>query len=493
MTLHSGLLQVVDGVLGFVQVKTAWASSSGGGQVGVSNPTAFTKAQSAITISVVPPVGPNAPTPVAPVGIQISNAADLALQWVHNPTRAGGAQDAYKVRKKLASDSTWVYWNAATSTWDAGEAVNLSAVSAVSMPIAPFSTDANYQWQVSTREKLDGQWSPWSTAAQFTPVTPPSVTITSPASWSNDLTPTITWSTSTTAGKVKIAHRIVVADGVVTLYDSLWLPGQGTAETLPVREWLNGTGMTMTVWVQQTGGAISAPATQTLTLSWTGPSVPVVTPSVGGVGVTLGVSVASALSGTQVEIQRQTSPGVWVDVLTADYPASGTLTTSDVLAPYGVPASYRARAKRYLDGKPLVSAWSTATAQVVCVDSSAYLVDDSDSTQWLKVSMVTDDTRTLKRPAIATYGLGDTIGTVDYGVDQGEAGSTTLRTMEISERAVMREWLLKGRPLLLKLPPKLGVAQPVRSFAVSSEPSVSDYAQSNHTAAQQWSFQWISQ
>lgn len=492
MTLHSGLPQLVDFVT-LLKVKTAWASSVGGGVVGVTSPWLFSPTQNCITVSVVPPTGPNAPTLVLPVGIQVSNAVDIGFSWVHNATRLGGKQDAYKLRTKLASGSTWSYWNAATSTWDAAEATNLSAVSAVSVPVAPFTTDANYQWQVMTREQVDGRWSGWSNSAQFTPVTPPSVSITSSASWSNDLTPTITFTPTTTAGRQKIAHRITVMDGAVTLHDSGWVPGQGTSQDLPVSDWLNGTAMTLSVWVQQTGGAISAPATQNLTLSWSGPSVPVVTPSATPPGITLEISVASALSGTRVEVQRQTTLGVWDDVLTADYPASGTLTVSDVLAPYGVSVVYRARAVRYLDGKPLISAWSSATSAVVCADSGSYLVDDVDSTLWLPVVLINDDTRTVQRPATPTYGMGDTTGVVDYGTDQGESGQMTLRTRTVADRATLRAWLVKGKVLVFRQPPRGGVHVPPRRLAVSGEITVTDLAQSTFTPQQDWSFPWISQ
>src|SRR5699024_9786330 len=122
---------------------------------------------------------------------------------------------------------------------------------------------------VRTREALDGQWSDWSAPVTVTAVSPPSATVTAPDGVvHNNLTPTVTWTSSTPRG-VQTAYRVRVATSVgVQVHDSGWRQGDATAYRVPVLSWVQGGAYQVLLQVQQTGGSTSDYATSDFTVTW---------------------------------------------------------------------------------------------------------------------------------------------------------------------------------------------------------------------------------
>lgn len=523
-TLLSGQMNVVVGGNTWLRSRVGWASSATAALIGVTDESVFAASDDALTLEILPPKAPLPPVIVTPApGQEISDSGGASFAWAHSPVLSGGTQSAYRLRVKAVSSGTWQWWNATTSALTGSETSNTSAAGALTLSSALFTSLTQYEVQVATQEAIDGQWSAYSASTTFTPVPAPSVAITSSGSWSGDLTPTITWTPTTPRGS-QIAWRVTVVAGS-TLHDSGWQTGSNTSYTLPVLDWVNGGTNTLSVWVRQTGGSESPAATQSLTVSWTPPATPVVTPTVSGpapdaldgfvpvpgepgyytlgesslgagpAGIELDIAVAGAPGGLLIDIERQVTSdpdGVWVPVMTGIlYPASGSLVTWDVLAPYGQAVIYRARASQIVDGVPLRSAWGTSDA-VTSTDRQAYVVSDVDRSDWLRVRIVDDGEIAMHQDIAVNYGRGDDTPFVDYSPPQGFSGTMTLSTPSEQDTIQLREWLLSDRNMLLRLPPYAGVNVEPRRFARTSL-SESHLDQSTTIDIRHTTFDWVSQ
>ena len=490
VTLLSGQMSVVVGGNTWLRSRVGWASSASQALIGVTDESVFSSSDDALTLEILPPKAPLPPVVVTPApGQEISDSGGAAFAWAHTPVLPGGTQTAYRLRVKAVSSGTWQWWNSTTGTLVGTETSNATTTSELTLASGLFTSLTQYEVQVATQEKIDSQWSSYSASTTFMPVPAPSVAITSSGSWVGDLTPTIAWTPTTPRGS-QTHWRIMVAG-----WDSGWQTGSNTSVTLPVLDWVNGGANTLSVRVRQTGGSESPAATQTLTVSWTPPNTPSVAPSASATGVQLVVAVASPPAGLLVDIERQlvADPDhVWTPVMTGVlYPASGSLTTWDVLAPFGQSVIYRARASQTVDGVPLRSAWGTSAA-VSSTDRRAYLVSDTDRSDWLRVDLAGDGARTVHQDVAVTYGQGDDQPFVDYTPPQGFSGSFELRTWSEPEVVALRAWLLSDRSMMMRLPPDAGVdLTPVRFARVSlTEARVE---QVTTTGARLVSFDWVSQ
>lgn len=474
--------------------RTAWADSVSGGVVGVESEAAFTSASDAVTLEVLPPTGPLPPLVLTPQnGQQVSSSGDLAVAFQHRSHIPGGKSDAYRVRAKLVAASDWEYWSLVDGELVAPETSNVVSDTTASIPVSEFTADEESELQVATRDETSGQWSEYSGSVKFTPVTPPSATITSSATWSEDLTPTLTWNPDTPQGAQE-AFRAAYEHSGTALHDSRWVSGSVEQFTPPASTaWPNGSPVQLSLYIRQTGGSESAAITQTITVSWTPPTTPAVSVQPGfGQGVLVQV-VADA--GSLVTVERLTvdEPNAqWVRLHEAvPYPASGALIVADVLAPFQRPVKYRAMATRELEGQVLPSEWGESQL-VISEDHATYLVNAQDHTDWLRCTLVTEGAEEDARLVTVTYGRGASRPMVDYGVEQGVSGQMVLSVESLAALDELRAWLRSPRSMFLRRPPRDGVDQGVRRFALTGL-TTDLVAESTMVPDRQVTFPWVEQ
>jgi hypothetical protein len=494
LTLQPELMQVTVGPFSVLRAKIGWATDSGsGGVIGALYEFLFSWIFRCLTLVIGPPRGPSRPLLVAPIS-EVSTAVPVSFSWVHQQVVTGGSQTAYELRSKLAASGIWLYWSVATAQLTTTETVNVTATSALTLSASLFTADAAQQWQVKTQEAVDSLWSPWSDVATFTPVTPPSVTVTSATTWTGDLTPTVTWTPVMSGGRVQIAFRVrVLSSTGVVLLDTGWQSGAATTYTVPVLAWANGVAGTQKVSVRQSGGAASPEASAALTVSWTSPSTPTVTAAPSSEGIAVTVTVPGGVATTLVELQRLDE--TWVSVLTKPYGA-GPLIVHDVVAPYGQSRFYRAQATNILDGVPLSSAFGTLVSAVTSNDRAAYLVNSTDQTDYLRVTLITDGARKHVQETTLNYGLGLTDEMrpwVEYSTPQGMVGTFTFRVNTPADLATLLMWVSTPRTLVFKMAPDAGIALPLLRFVVTSQREETRLQQVNTTAMREVSFDWAEQ
>ena len=74
-------------------------------------------------------------------------------------------------------------------------------------------------------------------------------------------------------------------------------------------------------------------------------------------------------------------------------------------------------------------------------DKGAYLVDASDQSDYLAVSVRADNTRTPLEGVSSTLGLGADSARVDYTSSAGTAGETVLGTDTLAGQLALESWL----------------------------------------------------
>lgn len=438
-------------VWGPVSARTmvGWSDAPSGGSVGAGRRGA------SLAVELLPPEGPGAPSVLSPSdGQEVPTSGAVSFAWQHRPSHAGGFQDAYRLR--VDAGAGWRWWSASSGAFSSSETTNSSAVQELELDATEFTAFVGHVWQVSTREGLDGAWSPYSPAASFVPVTAPSLVLTSPTAVHNDLTPTITWTASTPRGQ-QTARRVQLVDALSSLvvYDSQWRPGPEQEWTVPPQFRDNPAHLKQRVRIQQTGGSESAWAEEPLTISWDEPDPPVVTaaPAVGG-GVLVTVEVATPMS---VTLERVGTDGLWSPVVAPSDAAPGApLEVVDVFAQAGVPTAYRAQGVVDLDGQWLRSAWAVTDPLTSTDRRGTYLALAANPTAtWVKVFVTALGTVQRAESVSTTYGLGDDYGRVTYGEDQGETGEVTVWVGSQADYDTVLRLLQAQEPLLLRLAPEV--------------------------------------
>lgn len=405
-----------------------------------------------MAIELLPPRSPAAPIIIAPSdGGEISVNGIIDYEWQHQPVVSGGFQDAYRLR--FDGGDGWMYWSASTNSLTPYETVNPSSVQGSSVDASLFTAMVEHDWQVSTREGIDGRWSDWSPASTFTPVTPPSVIITSPEVIHDDLMPNITWESTTPRG-VQTAFRVQIADSItaVILYDSHAQPGSQEEWEVPPINWVNGGSYIARVMIQQTGGAWSSFAVHAFTLSWTPPAKPSITAAPNKHGIEVSVDVSSSML---VNIERIGTDGIWEPILSGQPVDPGApLVITDVFAPYLVPTAYRVEGIRQLAGQMLRSGFNV-TDPVTSSNRSGYLALASQpATSWVPLRLVSASAEELAEAAIVSYGLGDEYGRVIYGPIQGEMGQMTVRVDTLEQYESLMDILKMQRQLMVRWYPE---------------------------------------
>lgn len=400
-----------------------------------------------VALEVLPPVAPLAPTWVAPAaGVDVSAGVDLDLSWLHNPALAGGFQDAAQVQVSDDGGGTWS-WLTAAGTLSGTESTIPTTTQGRTVP-ASLVTAGTWTLRVRTREGLDGRWSTWGPARSVPAVTPPTATLTGPASTvHNDLTPTLTWTATTPQGE-QTAWRATVTDDATTLviHDTGWTPGDTGEHTVPVLDaWAQSGSYTATLWVEQTGGSRSAAATRTWTMTWSPPPTPTVAAAPGEHG--LDVTLTGVAAGSVVQLERLDPDGrVPVSTVTVEV-TDPTLT--DVRAPYGVDVTYYARLIGSLDGADLPGGWGQSDP-VRSLDPCAYLVDAAAPlTRWLSVRWSGEGSRRSATVRSVTRGLGNSRLVVRRSRHLGDTGSWRFSTHTLDARAALLSLLSGPGPLWL--------------------------------------------
>lgn len=404
-----------------------------------------------VAVELLPPAGPFAPELVTPedgVEVTVTPDAPLTVGWRHRPSRSGGSQSGYELRVTRAGVTQ--YWDVAGQVWSSSAVINPGSAQTATLPMGALVLDQAVQWQVRTREALDGQWSPWSPARTFTRVDPPTVTVTGPTGTvTDDLAPWVTWTPTAPRG-VQTAYRVEVLSAAdVPLWDSGVIAGSGTSLRLPPTiAWQRLAVHQVRVTVQQSGGSWSLPGTRSWTMTWTQPDAPSITLDTDGPGV--GIEV-TAVSGLVVEVQRSAPGGQWVPW--AAWTASGVDSGRDVFAPYGQPVTYRARAGLLLDGQRMWSDW-VVSAAATPTDRHSYVASALDpATTWQRLLVRSDGVREHQQDVSVTFGLGDSRPRVMRGAHRGLAGSLECRTETAAQTAALEGLLLTGETLMLRLPP----------------------------------------
>lgn len=428
-------------------MRAGWAATTSGSNSLGNIDWGSSGSRSVRAIELLPPEGPGAPVWLTPGdGDEVANTGTVDYSWQYRPSQAGGRQDAYRLA--FLVDDEWLYWHAATGTFVTYEAINESAVTGASIDAPLLPGNVPLLARVWAREAIDGRWSEQSVDLNHMAVTPPSVDVTGPGSAHDDLSPTVTWEASTPRGQ-QTAFRVQVAHLGGLVYDSGVQPGDGDQWTVPPQEWDNGSMYQARVQVQQTGGSWSSWSTLDFPLTWTEPAVPDVDAWPVADGVLVRVAADASLS---VDLERITSQGLWVRVGSFQMPVDGAVTVTDVRAPYGQVAAYRARAANELDGMPLVSGWGLSGQVVNRARWSYLMAASSPLSTWLRVLIREDGVHTHHRPTSVAYGLGDSRARVSYAPERGRSGTLTLHALTQEDREGLLGLLYAGETLILRLP-----------------------------------------
>lgn len=156
---------------------------------------------------------PPAPTNLYPAGNATVYAAKPTLSWLSDGGVSGGQMSAIV---QVASDAAFTT-NLYTSNESTSSASSYDLNSASPAFTALTAGQTRY-WRVKVKN-TSGVWSAYSAPAQFTYQVAPSLTINTPATTTNDPTPTVSW---TLTGATQAAWRLVVSavDGSSGYWDS---------------------------------------------------------------------------------------------------------------------------------------------------------------------------------------------------------------------------------------------------------------------------------
>lgn len=404
-----------------------------------------------LSIEVLPPVAPSMPVLLSPTaGAEASTTEDIIFEWQHRPSISGGYQDAYRLRAD--GGAGWQWWNASTDGFVASEFTNVSSVSREVIDPSKFVANVPYSWQVSTREGLDGQWSPYSPANELMTVVPPTATITSPVGTvNNDLTPTVTGTATTPRGSLT-ARRVQVVDplSLQVLFDSGSQPGEEIDYELPRLDWERNKTYDVGLMVQQTGGSWSSWARELFTITWDLPTPPTiaVAPSAFGIAIEIGSTLP-------VRMERISPEGLWEEILPLTYPVDGKVYLNDVFAPTYASTAYRVRSVNELEGQTLSSEWMNSDP-VVSTDPDAYIASAVDPLRtWIPLDLHMEvQERVHQEPVSTHYGLDDPYGRVVYGNPQGQTGNILMHTRTKQDTNLAMALLRTQEPLVVKFVPQ---------------------------------------
>ena len=429
---------------------STYIGPSSGGQG--TNTGTFCGALELLPVSV-----PNAPTILQPAqGVQVSSADPVTVRIRHNSVmQGGGSAKAYRLRVRQ-DGGTWYYLNATAGTISSTTPVTNTIVSATEFEVVlPTLTGTAVDLIAETQESgTDGFWSPASSTRAFSRVAPPTVVVTA-GDTVGDLSPTITWVTTTGTG-VQETFRVVITSGGETLHDSGEQYGAAQSYTVPESTaWTSAATNTATVTVTQTGGAGASDA-DTFTVSWTPPTAPTIVATAAAKGVAVKVStVADRIVRVWRRVDAQ--PSTVVETLLGVWQTGthNTVEFVDMFGPVG-PATYVAQVWSDLDGILLPSPQALSSAATRTDGRCGYIASALDPIgTWQDALLESEGDRTHVRAVEVVWPIGGTHSRTLSGPRRGVAGSFTQDVITDETLHPMLDLLHSGETLVLRMPADL--------------------------------------
>ena len=435
-----------------------------------------------MAVEILGPQPPGPPVWVEPVdGQEVAHDADLTLTATHRPATSGGKADAYRVQVAVVTGGTgspvWDRWLATDGTLSSTQQTLTQSPSATVTATVADSVLVNgdaVHMRMVTREATDQRWSDdWSDVIVVHPVTAPTATVTGPTGTvTDDLTPTVTY---TIAGGVQgSAQARITGPGSTGVDDEVvWDSGPvsttgGSLTASATAAWTNGGSHTPWARVRTVGGVWSPWASgAAFTMSWTPPAAPTVTAAAADRGVD--VTVTGGDADDEVELERLDPVDGWVPVSAVVLDSSDPLEVSDLLAPWGVDVTYRARVWGSLDGARIPGAWGTSGV-ARSTDDACYLIDaEQPLSRSLRVRWRGDGRQEHQQVMSVTHGIGDPRPRVATGTYRGRAGTWTFRADTLDARAALEGFIHSTRVLTLRTPPERepdGTVRPTAAVTV---------------------------
>ena len=394
-----------------------------------------------LSFELLPPETPVV-VPVLPEDTSdVSSSGISKFEWVF---QNGSSQDAYQLRV------AGLYYRASDGTWQAGETTNPGSASSVLVDTASFTPNAPVGWTVRARDAVTGIWSPWSPTRTVTPVTPPTVSNVAVEAPGGDLTPTVTWSTSTPRGE-QTAFEVRVARLGTIIYESGVQAGKAKSYTVPILDWVNGGSYSAEVRIQQTGGSWSGWATKTFTISWTPPT----NPSIAATASTEGISLAiTAGVGDSIDVQQLGTDGIWRPLIS--YVSKAAVTSFlDPFAPFRMPTRYRVQASKMVESQKLSTDWILSPTSPISLSRRSVLASARDPLRtWAWAPLMDDDVLMVPVQNIGMYdGIGSTKPFGVYGPVRGKAGTASVLVLSSDQRKLVEELLTSGETLVYRYTP----------------------------------------
>ena len=408
---------------------------------------------------ILPVKAPAAPVLTGSSGM-VDNTQPIPLMWSPD-----GDSDGYRIRLRPSGSATWQYLTAVGALSATQVSVTSSATATA---IAVGTITGEWEWSAAT--SLNGLWSDYTTPAlKVLPATPPTPAPVLATTFGN-LAGEFTWTATTPEGQ-QTAYQVACsaatipgppvsgapANSDLSTYGAFWmshiLPGAAVRTMTDPLEVPNGTEIEGWVRIQQTGGLWSKwVSAGKKTLAWTAPTPPT---SVTGVdGAPLTVTVTGIVpTAAQLEVESSKDSGLtWGAMAIRQLPNSSE-SLVDPLTGYGESRTYRARIRVLTQGVLLPSVW-VASAPVVSTDRNGYLVDPTNSLNYLPIWVREDGTRTVQQGVHVFLGIGDTRPSVDFTPAWGEAGTTVLAADGVAYRTALIKWLTEMPSWIMRWPPE---------------------------------------
>lgn len=242
-----------------------------------------------ISLALAVASAPYAPTLSTPGANAYVDTSGLTFGAVFNSSD-GANQNAYAVRIKTSSASSYSYYNASLGTLQSTpvwNTVSTTPGSTWTWALGSLISDGNvYSWSAASQEASYSIQGPFASDSSFTAQAGPGLTVYSPAGTATTSSPAVDWTTTPAAGDYQTYYQVIVEHGTFST-----TPGSGT------QDWTSGlvnsgnqtviVGATLTngvtyrafVQVTQTGGQTSNWQYVTFTVTFDAPAQPWVTPT----------------------------------------------------------------------------------------------------------------------------------------------------------------------------------------------------------------------
>ena len=387
-------------------------------------------------------------------GATVNQAAAITFSWVHN---SAFAQIGYRLRLTNGATVRWVTAAGALATTETSVA---SASQTASAAASALTSGGAYTWAVATQDA--NGWSSYSAERAFSPIAPPTVTSVTVSAPAGDLSPTVSWAATAGYGVIE-AHQVWITPAASTSPEqgALWTSGVIAGAVSPDSApssvaWTNGQSLKAWVRATQTGGVYATLASAAFAVSWTAPAIPTVTVHVDGPWPE--VTVSGVASGRTVVVEQRLDGVTWTPLTTRVAAGSSIVGIASPLAATGSLVAFRARQATTVDGVQMWSNWSS-TVTTTDYPQGCWLVDDSDRSRWLRVTMISDTGRGVVEAVSVTYGLGATSPTMHRTPAAGERGDLVLHTYTTAERLALLAWLRDVETYWIIWPPDRGEPQ----------------------------------